>query len=184
MIPARTPTPSKSLAIESLHKSIIFHDDIGFRVGELAFPLGRCCKQKKPSILIGNHRHFFRTCVFRLGCCKSKKSIEWLHQQRHIFLTCAPTAMGASFLNTKVGPEWSLFGTRVTFLMKNHENSIITLDQWSLGEKSACGRYGVNAFFYFCNPSNVLDPIRPSERTLQEVNLQRSLEKSNIHFQR
>ena len=104
-IPARTPTPSKSLAIESLHKSIIFHGDIGFRVGELAFPLGRCCKPKKTSILIGNYSHFFRTCVFRLGCCKSKKSIEWLHQQRHIFSTYAPTAVGASILSSKVGPE-------------------------------------------------------------------------------
>ena len=140
------PIPSKGLANKSLHQSIIFACVAAFRVGELAFPLGRCCKQKKPSILIGNHRHFFRTCVFRLGCCKSKKSIEWLHQQRHIFSTYAPTAVGASILSSKVGPEWSLFGTRGTLLMKNHENSIITLDQWSLGEKSACGRYGVNAF--------------------------------------
>ena len=140
------PIPSKGPANKSLHQSIIFACVAPFRVGELAFPLGRCCKTKKPSILIGNHRHFFRTCVFRLGCRKSKKSIEWLHQQRHIFSTYAPTAVGASILSSKVGPEWSLFGTRVTFLMKNHENSIITLDQWSLGEKSACGRYGVNAF--------------------------------------
>jgi len=150
-IPARTPTSSKSLAIESQHRSIIFHDDIGFRVGELAFPLGRCCKPRKASILIGNHRHFFRTCVFRLGCRKSKKSIEWLHQQRHICSTYAPTAMGASILSTKLGPEWSFFNTRIRVFMKNHEISIITWDQWSIAEESACGRYGVNAFLVLTN---------------------------------
>ncbi len=139
-------TPWKRLANKSLHQSIICHDDIGFRVGELAFPLGRCCKLKKASIFIGNHRHFFRTCVFRLGCCKSKKSIEWLHQQRHIFSTYAPTAVGASILSANVGPEWSLFRARVTLLIKINEISIITLDQWSIAKKSACGRYGVNAF--------------------------------------
>ena len=88
----------------------------------------------------------FRTCVFPLGCCRSKKSIEWLHQQRHICSTYAPTAMGASILSTNIGPEWHFFGTRLRCLRKNHENSIMTLDQWSIAKKSATGRYGLGAF--------------------------------------
>ena len=45
--------------------------------------------------------------------------------------------------------------------MKNHENSIITWDQRHMTRKSACGRYGVNAFL-FLQPlerfKGILDP--------------------------
>ena len=99
------------------------------------------------------------------------------------FWKSSVAAMAWSSVGPKVGPEWSRYGTRASFVMKKDENSIISWDQQTNRKKVPVAAMALTLFHFF-NPSNVLSPFWTPKPIFREVNFQYYWGRVKSHLQR